>query len=151
MQNLQFWCSLQLGWLGVCLGCWGNGCVSEWVLPGPVAAPTKRCKSCFIYWFEIFFLLQTEMVTRQTPSRFIVCNAFIVMGYIQIAADWLKPPTLPLNERKCGPKSMLPKTCRLQLKKTKQKQGRKWQKCSWCGSIWHLLTLLRFLKKECNI
>lgn len=125
------------------------------MLPGPVAAPTKRCKSCFIYWFDIYiyiFFFQTEMVTRQTPNRFIVCNAFIVMGYIQIAADWLKPPTLPLNERKCGPKSMLPKTCRFQLKKQNKTKAR--QKMAKVLLVWLNLTFIKILKKtlsKCNI
>lgn len=127
------------------------------MLPGPVAALTKRCKSCFIYWFDIyiFFFLQMEMVTCQTPSLFIVCNAFIVMGYIQIAADWLKPPTHPLNERKCGPKSMLPKTCRFQLKKKNKTKTR--QKMAKVLLVWLNLTFINFIKilkktlSKCNI
>lgn len=70
------------------------------------------------------FFFQTETVARQTPNRFIVCNAFILMCYIQIAADWLKPPTHPPNERKCGPKSMLPKKLHVSVKKTKQNKNK---------------------------
>lgn len=63
---------------------------------------------------------------------------------------WLvKTSNTPTKWEEMWPKKHVTKNLQASVKqnKTKHKQGRKWQKCSCCGSIWHLLTLLRFLKK----